>query len=133
MPYVEYTKKMGGATFVGKDLGWVPFMDTKVRPQYPPTQSWNKSDTTLYLSIASLRDTLCPHTLFNAFSKAAYPHRIYVGVVQQNAPGDVDCFDEYCALMLKSKGKTYAGDPSACPFSGNIRMLRVPSTQAKVC
>lgn len=131
MAPVEYSKKMGGATFIGKDLGWVPFQDSTVPPQYPPTESWNKSETTLFLGIASLRDTLCPHTLFNAYSKAMYPKRLSIGVVQQNAPGDIDCFDEYCNLMLTSMGRTYSGKPSDCPYSENIRMLRVPSTQAK--
>ena len=129
--YTEYTRQMNGATFLGKDLGWAEFRDSHIQPQYPPTDSWEKSDTTLYLGIASLRDTLCPYTLFNAYSKAAYPNRLFIGVVQQNAPEDVDCFEEYCNLMMKSLGKTYSGDAKDCPYAQNIRMLRVSSTQAK--
>lgn len=33
------------------------------------------------------------------FSKAAYPERVFAGVVQQNLEEDVGCLETYCQLM----------------------------------
>lgn len=125
---LEYKPK-SAAIFVGKDYGWEVF-DESIKPNVPfPTvsDSWSNGNSTLYLSIASFRDTLCPYTLFHAYSKAKYPQRLTVGVVQQNAQGDVDCLDRYCELMAET-GKYDGAD---CPFEDNIRMMRVDSSTAK--
>lgn len=45
----------------------------------------------IFVSIPSYRDPECPFTLLDVFRKARYPHRIRVGVCQQNAPRDRDC------------------------------------------
>lgn len=69
-------------------------------PQFPPTsESWKNTDTKLWAGIASFRDNRCGLTLFNMFSKAAYPARITAGVVQQNESGDMACLTTYCNLM----------------------------------
>ena len=120
------------AVFRDKETGWQIY-EEPVAPYLPfPTvsDSWSKDDTTLYLSIASFRDKLCPLTLFNLFSKAYNPKRISVGVVQQNAPDDIDCLEEYCALMKKS-AKFLSLYGESCPFEKNIRMMRVDSKTAK--
>jgi hypothetical protein len=117
--------------FKGKDDGWVVFEEPKTIegfPHPPSSDSWSKPETSIYLSIASFRDKLCPHTLFNAFTKATHPNRLHVGVVQQNVEEDIDCFDEYCALMKKA-GKYEEGQD--CPFKDNIRMNRVHASKAK--
>ena len=120
--------------FLGKDLGWQiydPSFENDGEPlPYPPTSdSWNRSESTLYLTISSFRDKLCSKTLYNLYTKAKYPNRIFVGVVQQNAAdgSDEDCLDTYCDLM-KREGK-YKNDK--CPYADNIRMDRYDSRKAK--
>jgi hypothetical protein len=125
-------KSSEACIFVGKDIGWVKWQESKTVegfPYPPKTDSWSRPDTTLFLSIASFRDKLCPVTLFNAFSKAEFPNRIHIGVVQQNFDDDLDCYNEYCRLM-KQSGK-FNGSGADCPFKDNIRMTRVSAAKAK--
>ena len=42
------------------------------------------SESTIFVSIPSYRDSECSHTLQNLFTTAQFPHRIRVGVVVQN-------------------------------------------------
>ena len=58
-----------------------------------PRDRFARAQTLIFTAIASFRDDLCPITLFGLFSRAAHPRRLRVGVVQQNAPDDVDCVD----------------------------------------
>jgi len=75
--------------------------------------------------IASFRDKLCPVTLFNLYTKAAQPSRIFAGVVQQNTKEDPDCLFEYCRLVT---GKNTTEN---CPHKDNIRLNRVNAKEAK--
>lgn len=78
----------------------VPRQPTTISNQYPPeTESWSRGDTTLWVGIASFRDSRCGATLFNLFSKADFPDRVTAGVVQQNLEGDQECLPSYCRLM----------------------------------
>lgn len=46
----------------------------------------------IFVSVASYRDPICPKTLQSLFNQAEYPSRIYIGLVQQNKEGsDNDC------------------------------------------
>ena len=86
----------------------------------------------MFITIASFRDKLCPVTLFNIFTKAKYPERITVGVVQQNLEEDIDCYEEYCRLILEHRGiSTGEGVAPECPFKENIIMHRVSALDAK--
>lgn len=132
MPPAEPPGCGGGkpCVFLGKDLGWQiydPSVENDGSPlPYPPTSdSWNRSESTLYLTISSFRDKLCSKTLYNLYTKAKFPSRIFVGVVQQNAADDEDCFDAYCVLMKSM----YKNDK--CPYAENIRMDRYDSRKAK--
>lgn len=126
-----YSAKCGAGDaciFMGlkHDPVWVPFVEsTGPKPIPPVSDSWRHADTTLFVSIASFRDKLCPRTLFNMFSKAKYPDRIRIGVVQQNAPEDVDCLEGYCELMRKATGA------AECAHKEQVRMTRVDSKEAK--
>jgi hypothetical protein len=74
--------------------------------------------------ISGYSDKLCPITLFNAYTKAQHPSRIFIGVVQQNEESiDLDCFFHYCKLMNASLDD--------CPFKDNIRMTRVAAQEAR--
>jgi len=54
------------------------------------------STSTIFVAIAAFRDNLCHETLRSLFGQAKHPDRVYVGLVQQNAPEDRDCVEEYC-------------------------------------
>lgn len=71
---------------------------------------------------------MCPVTLYNLYTKAEYPERITVGVVQQNEAVDLDCHDHYCSLM---KADERYKDWDGCPYSANIRMNRIEASMAK--
>lgn len=44
-----------------------------------------------------------PHPTNILHSKATNPDRVYVGVVQQNNEGDVDCLHDYCRIIKDEK------------------------------
>lgn len=112
--------------YMDRETGWIRYVESKGPKPFPPkSDSWKKKDTTLFLMIASFRDKLCPVTLYNLFTKAAYPERIRVGVVQQNAEDDVDCLEEYCRLQATKNSR------SDCPFKANVRINRVDAKLAK--
>ena len=80
-----------------------------------------RTDGSIFLSISSFRDEVCPDTLENAFATASTPEKVFVGLVQQNCDqkqhdaygcktavmpsdmrvhemdADVDCVQAYCA------------------------------------
>ena len=63
------------------------------KPFPPLDDRWTRDDTSVVVLVASARETRCGETLFNLFSKAHNPERVYFGVVQQNAPTDEDCVE----------------------------------------
>jgi len=46
---------------------------------------------TIFIGIASYRDSLCRYTVESAFAKARYPERLRIGVVDQLLDGDQSC------------------------------------------
>lgn len=110
---------------------WIPWEDISYKHYSPPkikSNSWKEEDTTLFIMIASFRDKLCPYTLFNAFSKAKYPKRVHVGVVEQRLDDDVNCVQEYCRLIQL----TNSSHDGKCPFIDNIRVAQKNAQQSKV-
>ena len=109
---------------------WIPYEDTSYKNYHPPpikSSSWKDEKTTLFIMIASFRDKLCPVTLFNLYTKAKYPDRIFIGLVEQTLPEDGDCLKDYCDLMMKSD-KGY----KTCPFTDNIRVEKKDASKALV-
>lgn len=51
-----------------------------------------REDGSIFISIASYRDTTCSATLRRAFERAANPRRVSVGIVQQNCQSQTRCF-----------------------------------------
>ena len=97
----------------GEGFGPVPPVDDK----------WRRNTSTVTVLIAALRETRCGKTLYSLFDKANHPSRVYIGVVQQNDPSDVDCLDDYCAIAARN------GD-SACKWRSHVRMKRLLAAQA---
>ncbi|CAG9567175.1 conserved hypothetical protein [Leishmania major strain Friedlin] len=82
-----------------------------------------ESTHTIFVSIASYRDMECAPTLLNLFRTARNPHRLYVGVAQQNRAGDTPCLvpELYTPYLCPSDGvQGAAGDGSV----GAARELR---------
>jgi len=75
-----------------------------------------KKDT-IFVSIASYRDTICSYTLKNLYETAEKPENVYVGICQQNKPEDEDC-----TVNFDTKFKKY---------SNNVRIMRIQEYEAK--
>jgi hypothetical protein len=76
---------------------------------------------TIFVSIASFRDSECAPTLYNLFEKADCPFRVFAGVCQQNNKSDKDVMSQYEHLSqngIKS-------------FVDNIRVYSMPADEAK--
>lgn len=71
----------------------------------------------IFISIASYRDKLCPKTLESIYTMAAHPEVVYVGICQQNDVNDKDCLQS--ALSVISK------------YKDNIRIIRLGHIEAK--
>lgn len=120
--------------FLGKSLGFETFNDTNnigkvVRPII--SNSWNSSKATIFLSISTYRERLCPNTLFSLYTRATYPSRIFIGLVQQNEVGDIDCVEKYCDLMRNHSKLPYDNGIYSCPYINNIRVMRFNASAAK--
>ena len=50
-----------------------------------------REKSTLFVSVASYRDTQCKKTIQSIFSHAAYPQRIIIGICEQNSEDDESC------------------------------------------
>lgn len=68
---------------------------------------------TIFISVASYRDSECTNTVNSIFEQAKYPERIFVGICQQNNKKDPDCSD------VKQK------------YLNNVRIIRFNETEAK--
>mmetsp|Transcript_18241 Transcript_18241/g.30591 ORF Transcript_18241/g.30591 Transcript_18241/m.30591 type:complete len:572 (+) Transcript_18241:123-1838(+) len=79
----------------------MPYNNLKVPRFWEPEEGvdLNKVGTkiigeeTIFLMIASYRDFQCHETIANAFERADYPERLFVGAVDQTVPGDTGCLD----------------------------------------
>jgi hypothetical protein len=74
---------------------------------------------TIFVSIASYRDQLCPMTMITLYEMAANPENVYVGLCQQNdIKKDVECVfpEEHPLAEIANK---------------NVRRVTIPHTQAK--
>jgi len=137
--------KCGGGSpcvWVNRDAGWVEYIPTtdprnagKPQPVPPVAGSWEGDSVNLVISISSFRDKLCPVTLVNMFTKAKYPERLLVQVVQQNVhSADLDCFEHYCALMekrWKQRANPVDAEIFECPYKDNIHIMRINADEAK--
>ena len=96
-----------------------------------------RSDSSIFMSVASYRDENCLPTLTQAYSKASNPSNLYVGLVQQNClagctsgvldggkmesvPPDDDCYQVFCESSV--------GAPHC--EAGRVRVLKVNETES---
>jgi [Skp1-protein]-hydroxyproline N-acetylglucosaminyltransferase len=93
--------------FGSECVDYIPFKNIRNYPIIPDT---------IFVSVASYRDTECSMTLDTLFNNAKYPERIFVGVCEQNKAGMKD------ELCLSNKVMKYRD---------NIRIKVLDHTQAK--
>lgn len=84
------------------------------------------SETPIHILIAAFRDRLCARTIHNAFSRARYPKRIYLRIIDQTEPhselvDDEGCWQRYC----------HEYNPNCQEYKSQVRSVRVDSTQSK--
>ncbi|CAK4664681.1 hypothetical protein LEN26_019208 [Aphanomyces euteiches] len=91
----------------------------------PPAPRMPDGPFDIFLGISSYRDGVrCGFTLFTAFSRAKYPERVFVGLVDQTQDDDAICIEEYCKLAKASEWKK-------CKYKENIRVDKHNSIQSK--
>lgn len=73
----------------------------------------NIKQNTIFASLISYRDPVCTNTLTELFKRAEYPENVFVGICQQNNEEDSECI------------------PEDFKYKNNIRIIRLPSHQAK--
>lgn len=106
--------------------------------QYLIRMPHRREDGSLFLSVVSYRDELCPETLKQAFHKAKNPEKLFVGLVQQNCEEgkcrsgvleggkvedvgfDSDCYALFCSSSIGTK---YCN-------SGQVRFLKMKETES---
>jgi [Skp1-protein]-hydroxyproline N-acetylglucosaminyltransferase len=71
-----------------------------------------RDDDSIFVSVASYRDSECSNTLRDLFEKASRPERVFVGLVEQNKH-----FDKQCEVDSK--------------YSNNVRRIRLRYNQAR--
>ena len=96
-----------------------------------------KEERLLHVMVASHRDPLCPRTLYDFFTKAAYPELLRVNVLQQNDPEiDPDCLEGYCEL-IRTMGKENHSvrnsfdEESECPHRDQVHIHSIHAKDAK--
>eukprot|EP01091_Cochliopodium_minus_P020687 TRINITY_DN911_c0_g1_i1.p1 TRINITY_DN911_c0_g1~~TRINITY_DN911_c0_g1_i1.p1 ORF type:complete len:363 (-),score=96.96 TRINITY_DN911_c0_g1_i1:508-1596(-) len=80
---------------------------------------YKRFSNTIFVSIASYNDEICPHTLNEMFEMAEDKERIFVGLVQQNEASTTDCIEKYCEIS-KSKCRR-----------DQVRSIKMNSSQTK--
>lgn len=92
---------------------------------------------TIFVAIASYRDSECLATVRDAFAKASDPGRIYVGICQQNKEAVESCVEgldidmSHVKLMnlthLQARGPTYARYLASKMYDGQDYFLQIDS------
>ena len=102
---------------------WYPPQGT----DYDTVGSYVDGEPTIFLMVASYRDFQCRDTVVSALERAQLPNRIRVGVVQQNAPGDVDCAtpDTPC-----DSGVAGAEDHTLCARASQVEVYHMDAEAA---
>jgi hypothetical protein len=86
-------------------------------PLPPVSDSWKDPTSQIFIGISHYRDSRCATTVNNLLSKAKYPERIHIGIIQQtHTESDTfDCIKNYCDI--------YGGQ--SCPLKENLKIIEV--------
>lgn len=80
---------------------------------------------TIFVSIISYRDLKCRDTIENLFSKAKYPERLRVGVIDQIEPNGID---PSCAIPRKPCTGTIASTEAVCLYQNQIDVYELEAS-----
>ncbi|KPA74898.1 putative mitochondrial hypothetical protein [Leptomonas pyrrhocoris] len=80
---------------------------------------------TIFISLASYRDTECAPTVLDLFRAARNPYRVYVGLAQQNVAGDTPCLlpEMYGPFLCPSAGEALDAAAAAREAEARRRSL----------
>ena len=105
---------------------WVRLGDS-VDANLPSPRIYKGQDelASIFVGVASYRDERCPVTLKNLFTKAAFPDRIVVGLVEQihTEEDNMDCIQAYCRLV--------GGSTENCPHKDQIKHIEMSFNDAR--
>ena len=104
-----------------------------LQPPAPYGDSHRSNMSIITVLVAALRETRCPAMLLSAFSEAAHPDRVRVGLVQQNSRKDADCLSEACAqsgFPLVESGDRQFANPNNCTMFDKVRVIRMLAKEA---
>ena len=100
------------------------------------TFSKNKPDC-IFVSIASYRDTECGKTIIDIFEKAKNPHKIFVGLCQQNKNDNEECINknfkyinqirQFNVSYMEARGPTWARYICSHLWDGEEFFLQIDS------
>lgn len=123
---------------------WQAYHDLTVKTLFPWDQDYlsrmppRREDGSTFLSLATYRDENCFNTVHQAYLKAKYPEKLFIGLVQQNChkdcksgvlanlsmvavPPDDDCYQLFC--------ETDIGKSGICE-RGQIRVLNIDEPES---
>lgn len=82
---------------------------------------------TIYVSVASYRDSRCTATVESLFERAKHPDRVFVGIVQQNSPGSTDAD---CLRTRKPCSGRAGATQTLCRYARQIRLHMVQAEES---
>lgn len=94
-----------------------------------------RNDDSIFVSVASYRDSECTYTLKDMFEKADRPERVFVGLVEQNKHFDKKCeIDLYSNNVRRihlrynqARGPCYARYLASCLYRGETFFFQIDS------
>lgn len=92
-----------------------------------------RNDSSIFVSVASYRDSNCEQTIRDMYTKAANPGRVFVGLVEQNKHFDkFNTFkhDNIRTLSLRynqARGPCYARYLASCLYKGETFFFQIDS------
>ena len=104
------------------------------QPPLPYDDKYLQNDTSIIVLIASFRETRCKDTLYNLFTKASHPDRVFMAIIQQNRESeDEDCVYAYCQRMNPNANiaNNSQWNNNNCKYYDNIKIQRLKDTDAK--
>ena len=149
LPFLQsFLKKLNSSNIKNKRATfhgiWTAYHDLTVKYLYPWDQEYlrrmppRREDGSVFLSVVSFRDELCPETMKEAFTMAKNPQNLFVGLVQQN------CEDEKCRSGVLEGGKMEDARPDPDCYllfcssevgkkycqQGQVRLLRMKESES---
>lgn len=101
-------------------------------PEFPIEEEDSQLQETIFVAISSYRDSRCPHTVKSIFSRAKYPERIRVGIVDQLNLGNDEMDDDEREYNCAEPERRCEEDPLQvlCRYQHHIDVFEMNATLA---